>query len=198
MNLADISPFYDFSLLEKAIQAFFCDPAGPIAAAGGAYDAPLDDDDPDRENWTPKTGIAFYTAFQNLTFLKCRPRVWLNLNQIASYPGARKLDPNGQQRVTAWTAALKFGIATDLNYVRHIALRTQIAAAIQFLTPQITADGSQIATTGVNALLEFHQLAAIEIAPASTFIDTSESGYYVSNLDTQISFSILPAKYPAA
>jgi hypothetical protein len=196
MDLIAISPFYDFSLLEQAGQSFFCNPDGPVAQGGGAFVAPPNDDDDTRENWTPGANIPFYTAFQNDTFQKCRPRVWAVLPQITAVPFARTLDANGQFRVTAWTALMKFGVLSEPFYPKHIALRTLMLAAIPMLGPVITADGGQIATTGINAFLQYHQLAQIEILPASTYVDTSNQGYYVSYVDTQITFSILPAKYP--
>jgi hypothetical protein len=187
----DFAPLYDFSLVEKAVQAFFCSDA-----LDAPFVAPKDDDDPDREKWTAGAdGIAFYTAFQALTFTKCRPRVFIGLNNITEYPSAKIIDANGVLRSSAWKAALKFGIITEPNYVLHTALCSTVLAIIPQLQPLPTPDGSGIAQGGVNKFLQYHEVGLFALADASTHI-TPEDGNYNSPINVNITFSVRASAWP--
>ena len=73
---ADFAPFYEFSRLEVAVQAHF--------VASGAFVSPPDDTADNKETWTPAAGIVpIFTAFQAATFQKNRPRVSIDLQNIA-------------------------------------------------------------------------------------------------------------------
>jgi hypothetical protein len=189
----DFAPIYDFSLIEKAVQRFFVE----LDDTGGIYEAPLDDDDPARGEWKPTQGcIAFYTAFQALTFQKCRPRVWCSLNNIVPFNNdARRVDGAGASRVTGYRASMRFGVITAPKYPLHVALRGSVASLIPLLGPTITADGSQIATGGINAFLEYHEIATFELAPLTTAI-APEEGVYRSDFDCNLTFGIRPDKWP--
>jgi hypothetical protein len=187
----DFAPLYAFGLIEKAVQAFFC-----ADALGASFAAPLDDDDPARETWTPPDGgIAFYTAFQADTFQKVRPRVWVALNNIVEFPSARVLDANGVYRASAWRGVLAVGIITEPNYLKHTELRARVAAILPQLQPLPTLDGSGVTAGGVNALLKYHEVGQFAMSECSTHI-LPEHGYYQSSLNVAITFSVRVTAWP--
>jgi hypothetical protein len=190
-NFNDFAPLYDFSLIEKAVQAFFCSDD-----LNAPFVAPKDDDDPNREQWSAgPDGIAFYTAFQALTFQKCRPRVYISLNGITEFPSAKIIDANGVLRPSAWKASLKFGIITAPGYVLHTALRSTMLAIIPQLQPLPTPDGSGISQGGVNKYLQYHEMGQFAMADASTHI-TPEDGNYNSPINVNITFSVRASAWP--
>lgn len=189
-SFPDFAPLYDFSLIEEAVQNFFCSPT-----IGGAFVAPADDDDPDREQWTAGADkIAFYTAFQALTFRKCRPRVYTSLNNIIELPG-HIIDVNGVLRAKSWRARLTFGVITAASYSIHTSLRAAVLAIIPQLQPLPTPDGSGIAAGGLNRYLQYHELGQFAMADNSTHI-TIEEGAYTSPINCLLTFSVRATAWP--
>ena len=191
LNFTNFAPLTDFSLIEIAVQKYF------VAADGSNFVTPPDDSDATREQWVAPTGsIAFYTAFQALTFQKCRPRVFIGLHSINPVSGAYALDVNGNLREKAWAAQMMFGVITDQNYTKHTQLRAQVLALIQEIIGQIAADNSLFATTGVNPFLAYHQVGQFYATNTSTDIGT-EDGAYQSTIPVALNFSVKPTAWPA-
>lgn len=190
MTFADFQFIYDFTLIEKAVQSLF-------VAAGADFIAPLDDNDPAREQWTAGAGnIAFYTAFEVLTFQQCRPRVFIGLHAVNAVPGCYALDANGNLREKAWRGQMRFGIITEPNYTTHTALRSRVLAIIPQVLGQIAADNSTFATTGINALLTYHQVSEFFAKDISTSITPTE-GNYQSAITVELAFGVNPTAWPA-
>lgn len=189
--LTDYSPLYDSTLIEKAIQKFYTDPNGPVASGGGSYDAPLNDDDPGREKWTPGDGAtAFYTANQNLVFQQCRPRVWIDDFAFSEMPDAQAMDVNGVLRCTAWTGRIRFGLITEPNFALHAALRAQNLAIIPMLQATIKPDGTGIDyTQGLNQYLTVHEIGRLNVANVTPGI-TPGKGYYLSPITINFTWSL--------
>jgi hypothetical protein len=187
----NFAPLYDFSLIERGIQDFF------VSLPGSVFNAPLDDDDPDREKWSAGPGnIAFYTALQALTFTKCRPRVAIGLHNVNHIRQAYALDANGNLREKAWQGSCRFWIVTEPNYKLHTQLRAKVLAIIPQVLGVITPDNSQFPITGINSLLKYHQVAEFWARDVSTSI-TPEEGNYQSEIPVELSFSVLPTVWPA-
>lgn len=186
----DFKSLNDFSLIEKAIQAAFC------ADAIGLFAHPLDDNDPKRETWTPPAGlIAFYTAFEALTFQKCRPRVWIGSFAITAL-NQYKVDANNTLRNKAWAGSLNLGVITAPNYNLHTDLRAAVTAILPQLQPQVVADGSAIANTGLNALLQYHEIGQFAMSAQDTVIKPEE-GTYVSTIPIKLTFAVRETAWPA-
>ena len=186
-------PLVDFSLIEKAVQSLF------VAVSGANFVAPKNDNDPLRESWTAGAGnTAFYTAFQSLTFQKCRPRVWIGLKNVNQIRGCYAIDANGNLREKAWQGAMDFGIITQMDYTAHVALRAKVAAIIPQVMAQVAVDGSLFATTGINAILTYHQVSEFWARNTDTNIgeDKTEAVYY-STIPCELAFSINPSAWPA-
>jgi hypothetical protein len=192
LDFNDFAPLCDFSLVENAVQAFFC-----ADALGASFVAPKNDDDPARESWTAGDGnIAFYTAFQALTFQKCRPRVWFSALNFNPVPGAYAVDANGNLREKAWTGTARLSVLTEANYLFHTALRARVLAIIPQVIGQVAPDNSLFATTGANALLDFHQLSNFSVQNAATTV-TPEQDAYRSDIPISLAFQVRPDKWPA-
>ena len=191
MTFQDFTKFNDFSLIEKSVQAFFC------AVDGGSFIAPKDDTDQTRESFEAgPDNIAFYTAFQALTFTKCRPRVFTGLHSITRLPGAYAIDANGNLREKSWRGSITFGMITKPDYILHTQLRAQVLSIIQQVLPPITADNSSFTAGGINALLTYHQASEFWARDISTNI-VPEDGNYQSTIPVEIAFSVNPAAWPA-
>jgi hypothetical protein len=193
VTYADFLSIYDFSLIEKAVQTLF------VGVSGANFVAPKNDDDPLREKWTAGAGnIAFYTAFQALTFQKCRPRVWIGLKNVNHIRGAYAIDANGNLREKAWSGSMDFGIITEMNYTAHVALRAKVAAIIPTVLAQISQDGSTFATTGINALLANHQVSEFWMRNVDTNIgEDKEQAIYYSIIPCELAFNVKPSAWPA-
>lgn len=189
MTYADFQNIYDFTLIEKAVQSQF--------VSIGNFVAPLNDDDPKREEWTPAAGkTPFYTAFQSLTFQKCRPRVFVSAFQFSAVPGAYALDANNNFREKSWEGTMRVGIVSLPNYSAHTTLRATVLAIVPQIMPQIVADNSLFATTGINAVLQYHQVSQFYVPDLTTTV-SPEEGAYQSILPIKIAFSVKPAAWPA-
>jgi hypothetical protein len=191
MNFQDFTKFNDFSLIEKAVQAFFC------AIQGGSFVAPRGNTDIARESFVAGLdNIAFYTAFQSLTFTKCRPRIFIGLHSITHLTGAYAIDVNGNLREKSWRGNMTFGMITKPDYTLHTQLRAQVLSIIQQVLPQIAADNSLFTSTGINALLACHQVSEFWARDISTNI-VPEDGNYQSTIPVEIAFSVNPTTWPA-
>jgi len=179
-------PIYDFSLIEKAVQDFF------IALPTGSFVKPANEDDPNREQWTPGAGnIPFYTPTQAGVLQSCRPRVGILENNFAEIPSARILDADGTYRAMAWRATMRFGIVTETNYHKHRQFRAMICAIL----PQCQPNPDAIGTTGLNQFLQYHELATFAMQAGDTAI-TPEKGYYMSMLTVNLTFSVRATAWP--
>ena len=190
-NFTTYAPLTDFSLIEKAVQSFF------VSLAGGSFVAPPNDDSDTRESFTASAGqIAFYTAFQSLTFQQCRPRVFIGLHSVNPIQGAYIIDANGNIREKAWSGQIGFGIVTEPNYSLHTQLRSQVLAAIQQVICTISPDNSTFATTGINPFLTFHEVSQFYATNTSTAV-SEEEGAYQSTLSVAINFGVKPNAWPS-
>jgi hypothetical protein len=193
-DFTDFAPLYDFSLIEKAVQQFFVSLASSVPTAV-PFVQPADDDDPNRGTWTAPDGtIAFYTAFQNETFQKVRPRIYCQLNNITDIK-AYIVDVNNTLRPKAWRATMMFGIVTKPSYNLHTSLRSQIEAIIPQLQPLMTPDGTGVLQGGLNALLTLHEVGAFSVASTSTHI-APEDGTYNSVIPCDIAFNVRATAWP--
>jgi len=190
MNFTDFQSLYDFSLVEAAVQSFFC------GVDGSLFVAPLSETDPARGTWTPPPGFtAFYTNANITVNQACRPRVKIRLNNVNHVRGAYALDANGAMREKAWQASMEFGIVTEPNYAIHCQLRSQVLAIIA-QGVAISQDGTLFATGGINKYLKLHQVSEFWSRNASTDVVPAE-GAYMSLIPTQLAFSIPPSSWPA-
>ena len=192
MNFLDLIPIYDFGKIERAIQNFF------VAVPGGNFVAPPEDNDPNREAWTPAAGnVGFYLAYQALTFQQCRPRVFIMDFQATEYPGLLRRDANDVLRAQAWSATLRFGIITEPNYTTHTQLRAAVLAIIPQMQPvTYPVDGSALSSTGLNAYLTYHEVARIEAATVSTHVTPAE-GNYQSEIPCTMTFGVRANQWPS-
>lgn len=189
MNFTDFSPLYDFSLIEAAVQAFFCGVDGSIFAT------PPGESDPARGTWTPPAGfVAFYTNANTTVNQACRPRVKIRLHNVNHVRGAYALDANGNMREKAWQASMDFGVVTEPNYALHCQLRSQVLAIIA-QGVAISQDGAAFATGGINQYLKMHQVSEFWIRNTSTDVMPAE-GAYMSLLPVQLAFNVLPSAWP--
>ena len=186
----DYMPLVDSTKIEAGIQQFF------VNLPGGSFVAPLDNDDPAREQWTAGDGnIAIYTAFQNLVFQSVRPRVFLMLPSVSVYPSAYLIAADGVFRPKAWRGEVTLGIISEPNYARHTQLRAMLLAILPMLAPTPTADGSGIAAGGVNAYLEFHEVAQFEVSNFAMHLEESD-GTYQSTIPVAVSWGVRAAAWP--
>ena len=191
MTFQDFTKFNDFSLIEKAVQAFFC------AVPGGSFVAPKDDTDITRESFVAgPDNIAFYTAFQSLTFTKCRPRIFIGLFSARGLPGAYAIDANGTMREKSWRGQITLGMITKPDYILHTQLRAQVLSIIPQVAPQVKLDNSGFTLTGINALLDHYQVSEFWASNISTNI-VPEDGNYQSTIPIEIAFSVNPSTWPA-
>ena len=189
MNFQDFSPFYDFSLVEAAVQSFFCGVDGSI------FVAPLGETDPGRKDWTPQAGfLAFYINANITVNQACRPRVKIRLHNVNHVRGAYALDANGNMREKAWQASMEFGIVTEPNYAIHCQLRSQVLAIIA-QGVAISQDGTLFAAGGINQYLKLHQVSEFWSRNASTDVVPAD-GAYMSLLPVELAFSVLPSAWP--
>jgi hypothetical protein len=190
-KFTDFMPLVDSTLIEAAIQKFF------VNLADGCFVAPLDNSDPKREAWTAGAdSIAIYTSFQNLVFQSVRPRVFLGLFNASPYPSAYLTDANGVFRPKAWRGDVTFGIITEPDYAKHTQLRAMLLAILPMLAPLPTPDGSDIATSGVNAYLEFHEVAQFSVKDFAMHIEEGAGGAYQSTIPVTVTWGVRAEKWP--
>lgn len=190
-TFTDFEKLYDFTVIEKAVQSFFC-----AESLEAGFEAPLNDDDPARETWKPAGGnIAFYTAFQALTFQQCRPRVWIDDFSFSNLPSAKNIDVNNVLRQKSWIGSMRLGIITEPNFVRHAALRARVLAILPLLQPIFEADGSGIAQGGMNQFLPNHEVGIFEVIQCSPRIAPHE-GNYQSPITINLTFGIRESAWP--
>lgn len=188
MNILDLIPLNDFSLIEQAVQTFFC--GGQYIAGTPFIEPPVEWEGDDGKDIEIEDGqIAFYTAFQNNTFQKARPRVGIALHSINKYEGEQVIDSEFVLRPKAWRAQMRFQIVTGPDYDVHRQLRALVNAIIPKCGPTYQSDGSGIATGGVNGILTNHQVGLFEAQNESTNI-TPQEGYYVSPITVNLTFSL--------
>jgi hypothetical protein len=186
----DFMPLVDSTLIEAAVQDSF------VNLEGGCFVAPLDNDDPAREKWTPGGGnIAIYTAFQNLVFQSCRPRVNISLVSASPYPSAYLTDANGVFRPKAWRGEVVFHVISDPVYLKHTQLRAKVLAILPTLAPLPTADGSDIAMSGVNEYLEFHEVAQFAVKDFAMHLEEG-GGAYISTIPVDVTWGVRSDKWP--
>ena len=190
MNFQDFIHFYDFSVIETAVQTLF------TTVDGSFFVAPLGETATARKDWTPGEGnVAFYTVANQLVFQECRPRVAIRLHNVNHIRNAYALDVNGNMREKAWQGSMDFGIVTEPNYAYHAQLRAAVLAIIPQVIGQITDDNSTFATTGINALLTNFQVSEFWSRNASTEV-VKESGAYCSLIPVELAFSVPPTAWP--
>ena len=184
-TISSFANLYDWSLIERAVQSY-------LAAADGIFVAPPTDDT--RGEWSPGAGnVAIVTAFEANIFQQARPRVAIDLNEIAPFqPLKLKEDANGQLRPMLYRANLRLGIVTEEDYTKHVNLRSYVASLADSFVP-MTRGGD--GTTGVNAHLTYHVVSYLAGGGNSTSI-TPEDGYYVSVLNYQIIFAVRETAWP--
>jgi hypothetical protein len=189
VTFSDFQAIYDFTVIETAVQSLFVSIAG--------YSAPSNDDDPNAAQWTPPAGSTpFYTAFQALTFQKCRPRVYIASFEFQPVRQAYAIDGNGNLREKAWTGNVRLGIITAPNYSLHTQLRAQVLAIVPQIQPAIAVDNSAFGSTGINAILQTHQVSEFYADSQNTTI-IPEEGTYRSTVNIKLAFSVLPSAWPA-
>ena len=190
-TFSDFAALYDFTLIEQAVQAYFCD-----EGLGGAFVKPPDDDDDTRGKWVPEGGkIAFYTAYQAMTFQKCRPRVYIGGFSVSEIPNSHVIDANGVLRSKAWRGRMMIGVVTLPNYAQHIALRSAVLAILPQLQPVPVPDGSGVAAGGVNGFLQYHEVGQLAPSDLTTHI-TPEDGNYHSPINVALTFSVRATAWP--
>ena len=190
MSFTDYIPLVDSTLVEAAIQKFF------VNLDGGSFVAPLDNNDPKREKWTPGDGdIAIYSAFQNKVFQSVRPRVFFMLASATPYAAAYLLDASGVFRPKAWRGEVHFGIISEQDYAKHTQLRAMLLAILPMLAPLPTADGSDIATSGVNKYLALHQVAEFRIKDFAFSLEEN-SGAYQSAIPVSMTWGVRSEAWP--
>lgn len=185
MTFEDLIPIYDFSQIPAAVQSFFCAPS-----LNGPFVAPPPESDPLREQWLPLLGnIAFMTTLEASLLQSPRPRVWVDDFAINEMRNFAIVDINGTPRCNAWAGKMRLGILTDASFQKHMALRSAILAIIPMLQPLATADGSGIASGGINALLQYHEVGQFSAVTMTPNITPAEDRY-TSPIDVQITFSV--------
>ena len=193
MNFSDLIAIYDFSLWEKAVQAFFCDDV----QGGGQFVAPPDNPEVNRETWEAPAGkLVFFTCFQNAVWKQARPRV--SLSPISYQPlneRALVLDANGRVQNRAYTAPLEFNLVTKADYEFHMQQLATVRAIVSQMNP--VADAAQIQTTGLNQFLTTHELAKIWDAGNSLNVGiTQDKAAYVSSIRYQATFAVRATAWP--
>ena len=189
MTFSDFQAIYDFTVIETAVQSLFVSIAG--------YSAPSNDDDPNAAQWTPPAGSTpFYTAFQALTFQKCRPRVYIASFEFQPVRQAYAIDSNNNVREKAWSGNMMLGMITQPVYTLHTQLRAQVQSIIPQIMPGIVADNSAFAATGINSLLTAHQVSEFFTTDLNTTV-IPEEGTYRSTINIKLAFSVLPSAWPA-
>jgi hypothetical protein len=192
IDLDTLKPVYDFSLIEKAVQTYFCrDDIGKFVAPptenGPGWD--------ERETWNPAARIPIFTAFETLLWKKQRPRVGIDLNGINEVARSWVIDADQALRAKSWNARLTFGIVTEPSYTLHTQLRALVSAIIPQLGPRFEPDRSGVAAGGINQYLQLHQLATIAATDNSTRV-TPQDGIYFSPINCAVTFSVRPSAWP--
>jgi hypothetical protein len=189
----DFALLYDYSLWEKAVQAFFCDPV----QGGGVFVGAPDEHDPKREEWCPPNGqIAFFTAFEAATLQRARPRV--SISPISYRPYNEKAlvrDANGRAQNRAWDVPLEFTVITKNDYAYFTSVLAQVRAIISQMMP--VAIYGQLQTTGLNPFLTVHELSKIWDAGNSLNIgQTIDKGAFVGQIKYNATFAVQDAFWP--
>jgi hypothetical protein len=177
----DFKPFYDFAQLEAAVQSHF--------VATGDFGAPPNDTDPTKEAWTPTAGvIPIFTAFQAETFQKNRPRVAIDLQNIAPTQSPPKSIPcvDGILRTYLWRATLNLTIESDPSYPKHVALRGAVTALAEMIAPPVPSTNVN-STVGANQFLTNFLISYVQDNGQSTMVHPEE-GYYHSALSYTLTF----------
>jgi hypothetical protein len=190
MTWQDLQNIYDWALIEKAVQAFFIAvPQSPFVMPDPKWQEGNDDHiDLDGK-------IAFFTAFEEKKFQKVRPRVSIALININEFPGMEVLDANGTLRADSWTARLNFTIATKTDYDYHRTVRAGVNAIIPMCQPNLNPGGTLIQTTGLNSILQFHEVGTLKIQNEDTKVQ-AQAGYYRSDISTNLTFSARVNAWP--
>jgi len=178
---ASYASLYDFSLIEKAVQAYFLDT--------GLFSAPPDENDPARESWAPVAGKpAVFTAYDAAVFQKAIPRVACYLSSISPATATPRgvVDSLGAIRNNLWKANLALEIITAPNYTQHTALRSLVTALGEMLVPQLSDPTNDI---GANKFSTTYFLAYCVAQNHTTQINAHE-GFYGSQLNYQLTFGV--------
>lgn len=190
-TFSDFQKLYDFSLIEAAVAAVF------VGIEGGSFVLPPDETDPNRGTWQPGgASIAFYTNRNILVNQSARPRVKIRLHNVNHRGGNYAVDANNNVREKAWQGSMDFGIVTEPNYNLHVQLRSQILAIIPMVLAQLVPDGSQFASTGINALLQYHEVSEFWSRNVSTEVAPAE-GAYMSMIPVELAFNAKNSAWPA-
>jgi len=190
MNFQDFIPFYDFSVIEAAIQKLFC------TVDGSFFETPLGETDNARKDWTPQVGnVAFYTVANQLVFQECRPRVAIRLKSVHAMANAYDVDALNTVRGFGWHGIVDFSVVTEMNYAFHSQLRAAVAAIVPQVMPQIVADNSLFSTTGINALLTNFQVSKFFTLDLSTEPNVTQ-GFYGTVIPVEMEFSTPTRLWP--
>ena len=193
MILQKLIPIYQYSAIEDAVQQLFCNvPQGPFIKPDPKWN------DSEDEVCLPDGQVAFYTAKQNNSFQKARPRIGIALHSINDFEGMRKADaPDFVLRSTAWRAQMRFAILTKPDYDFHDLVRASVLAIIPLCQPTYQPDGTGITAGGLNGILQYHQVGQFEWQNEATTI-TPQEGYYRSNVQVNLTFSVKVAVWADA
>ena len=188
---SDFKPFFDHTLIERAVQAWFVasgdfaqPPTQPLPGDGQA----VIDAWNDRENWNPGAGITpIFTAYEALVWQKNRPRVGIDLNNVLPHERPQWIvDDRNIMRATLYRATLTFTVETSPDYFNHNQLRAYTAALATEIAPYVK-DGTN-ETLGANALMTYHVINRVNDAGQDTAVAETE-GAYSSRLVFPIIFS---------
>jgi len=187
---AAIAPIYDFSLIEKAIQSYFCsDEDWPFVKPPSENDG---DAWKNRETWMPGGKIPFFTAYETLIFQKHRPRVGIDLNNISplQMPVRGHVDADGNLRNEWWRANLIIACVTVPNYTLHVQLRGIVMA----IAAAMAAPTQDAQPTGANQYLAFHEITDCWDTNNNTIIHP-EDGNYLSRINYNLTFAVKPSAW---
>jgi hypothetical protein len=197
---ADLIPFYDYTLIERAVQTVFVNsgyfvapPSEPAADAPAAQIAAWNA----RESWTPGDGlVAAMTDFEANIFQKPRPRVGIDFNNVApvSMLAQAVVDARHIMRPTLYRGVLNFSVISDTNYTKHTQLRAMVAAYAMELAPFVS-EGTN-SSLGINSVLTYHYFNKLEDVGQDTSVHI-EDGYYMSRLTFQATFQWRRALLPS-
>lgn len=178
----NFSQLYNFGLIERAVQDYF--------VGTGLFVKPPDEADPDREDWTPDTGVTpFFTAFEAALFQKHIPRVACFLRGIKprrAHNGHGVLDANGILRNNLWAATFTLEVITPPSYATHNNLRSKVLATGEMICPMVLDPLTRI---GANAYSNFHQIYGCVLQDQSTEVHI-EKGFYGSQSGYDIIFGV--------
>ena len=188
--LITLQNLYDWSLIEKAFQSF-CVAYGP-----GPFSVPTVPMANGEEVESPDGLVPIYTAKDVLTFQLSRPRVWTLLHSVNEMENVRVVTPDNVLRAAAWRGQLKIGFVTKVDYNYHTQLRALVLALIPACQPNISPDNSLTSSTGLNSILQYHEVGLFQAQNASTTI-TPQEGYFRSDLQVNLQFSVRRNQWPA-